>query len=456
MLKIAYPGFVFCVACAILIAPLRGLAADPTPQEILKSKGLSPVGQKFLLDADVGLTEWLRQVRALERKVDDANKRRTNLERDIRSIEKSCDDLFQQWKAEKEKLSRISKNADVTYNKQVRKVNGLRAEILDGLDQIKKRHATIQTIGDPSDEYVALMIKFGAAIDATVEKYKALSEDAQVKTAIGKINQVGTLKVTLGPSDRLNTELPEIRKLRDKVNSDTINFEMHGGVPTVPVTLNGNVQISAIVDSGAASVSISEKLAKRLDLKPGPNDRKTHVVTADGTISEVSVMTIKSIRLGRFTVENVECVVVPDNGKNVDTLLGGTFLRRFVYRMDLAAGQLRLSQVLDNAATNVPASNKQSTTTPPPASPKTATGPVGAWIKVGTGTRLTFLADGTLVGKAVGHTDAKTGKWTTDGNSVTVHYSGMNVVLVLTADRMTDSDRTKSTTLTWDLERAKD
>jgi hypothetical protein len=41
------------------------------------------------------------------------------------------------------------------------------------------------------------------------------------------------------------------------------------------------------------------------------------------------------IRLGKFTVKDVECLVMPDNGREVTTLLGGTFLERFVYKMDL-------------------------------------------------------------------------------------------------------------------------
>jgi aspartyl protease family protein len=187
-----------------------------------------------------------------------------------------------------------------------------------------------------------------------------------VKTAVEKINQASSGKVSLGPSDRLTAELPAIRKLRDKVNSDTISFEINAGVPTVPITLNGGVQVHAVVDSGATWVTISDKLAKQLDLTPGPGDRKAHMMTADGTVSEVHVMVLKSIKLGKFTVEDVECIVVSSNGKQVHTLLGGSFLSRFVYQMNLGAGKLNLSQVVDKPTNdNTVINGKPSATTQP-------------------------------------------------------------------------------------------
>jgi clan AA aspartic protease (TIGR02281 family) len=330
-------------------------AAEQTPGDVLKAQGLSLAEQRYVLPTDAGLMGWLQLVRASERKVQDAIRRRSNLEHDIKALEATADALYARWEAEKEKLGKIGKGADVSYNMQVERVNALRLQILEAMDLIKKRTAVMQSIEDPSDEYVAITMKFGSAIDATMQKYAALASDAQVKSAIDTLTRTSGVKYALGPSERLRTELPEIRRLIDRVNSDTINFEFEGGVPTVPVTLNGTLTIHAVVDSGAAAVTLSDKIARQLGIAPGPNDRITQMVTADGTVAQVHVMVIKSIRLGKFSVDDIECMVQPDNGKNTDTLLGGTFLRRFVYRMDLAAGQLKLSQISDATISDSPA-----------------------------------------------------------------------------------------------------
>ncbi len=66
---------------------------------------------------------------------------------------------------------------------------------------------------------------------------------------------------------------------------------------------------------------------------------------ANGQTVTAHAMMLKSVRVGQFRVENVECVVMPDKGGNADILLGGTFLKNFVYRMDLTTGQLHLAEI---------------------------------------------------------------------------------------------------------------
>ena len=78
-------------------------------------------------------------------KVSAAVTRRSNLERDIRKLESSANDLYASWLREKEKLAKIDKGWDTTYNIQVDKVNGIRARILQTIDTIKKRPEVIQT-----------------------------------------------------------------------------------------------------------------------------------------------------------------------------------------------------------------------------------------------------------------------------------------------------------------------
>ena len=56
-------------------------------------------------------------------------------------------------------------------------------------------------------------------------------------------------------------------------------------------------------------------------------------------------MVIKSVRVGQFTVENVDCAVLPGDLVAADNLLGGSFLKNFIYKIDPQAGELHLSQI---------------------------------------------------------------------------------------------------------------
>jgi hypothetical protein len=60
------------------------------------------------------------------------------------------------------------------------------------------------------------------------------------------------------------------------------------------------------------------------------------------------VGTIRSIRLGEFSVDNVICIVSPP-GVPAGNLLGGTFQSHFIIKLDLAGGVVHLSQLNDMA-----------------------------------------------------------------------------------------------------------
>ena len=62
------------------------------------------------------------------------------------------------------------------------------------------------------------------------------------------------------------------------------------------------------------------------------------LVTARRTI-------LKSVRVGQFTVENVECAVLPPDLIAAQPLLGGSFLNQFIYKLDTAKGELHLAKI---------------------------------------------------------------------------------------------------------------
>ena len=67
--------------------------------------------------------------------------------------------------------------------------------------------------------------------------------------------------------------------------------------------------------------------------------------TADGTVVEAKQKTIPSLRVGRFTINNVVCVVMPAGKGNVAPLLGQSFHRHFTHKFTPESGHLILSKV---------------------------------------------------------------------------------------------------------------
>ena len=341
-----------CITILINIHSVAGADNLPekSPEELLKSKGLTKAGNIYVLPADANLPEWIRASRAQQKKVEDTMKRRANLTRDLDAALSALDRLEEQNREQTERLSKMNKAVEGSYNHQVDAVNAIRGKEREGVAFVEKRQKALQEVGDPGDEYVALILKMSEMVERLATRYTELAKDDEVKTAIDRLNETAKPRVKLGPSERFNQELPAIRKLCQTVNSATIRFDYVGGVPCVPVTLNGSVTVDMVVDSGAAIVSLSAETAEKLGLKPGPNDRVSKFVSADGAVSECHVMTLKSVRLGNFTVENIECSISPPSAKGAPNLLGGSFLRRFVYKMDLASGSLKISEISSPAA----------------------------------------------------------------------------------------------------------
>lgn len=88
--------------------------------------------------------------------------------------------------------------------------------------------------------------------------------------------------------------------------------------------MNGR-NIEVLVDTGATSVAINKKTARRLGLNLKPSDFKYTVNTANGSTKAASAM-IDKIQIGNVTVKNVQAAVLDDSALSA-TLLGMSFLK---------------------------------------------------------------------------------------------------------------------------------
>jgi hypothetical protein len=77
---------------------------------------------------------------------------------------------------------------------------------------------------------------------------------------------------------------------------------------------------------------------------------------ASGGITAAKLMTIATVRVGPFTVNNVECAVLPPSKRDVPLLLGQSFINQFTHKVD--NGRLLLSKV------ETPETQRKTVTTP--------------------------------------------------------------------------------------------
>ena len=99
------------------------------------------------------------------------------------------------------------------------------------------------------------------------------------------------------------------------------------GMFRLDVVLNGHFRTSALVDTGATSVYVCDRVAKVLKLKPG------EVVTVRTTSGQVSALrtTIEVIQIGTIVIHDIAAVMHPGDSDCNEILLGLSALRKLEF-----------------------------------------------------------------------------------------------------------------------------
>ena len=234
------------------------------------------------------------------------------------------------------------------HNKIVEAMNELydRTEQLMGShkeeDDAKKTRAALTVV---SEQYIDLIMKLRKQYDEIDEKYDQLTADPKVQKALEELSKDGA-EVKLGPTGSFGALDRSLKKLESKILSDTISLKESEGkdVWSASVVLNGH-PIDLMLDTGAYSIVLPYKVAIDVDMSPSGNAPTIRPRLADGHVVECKQVYAKTVRLGKFTVENVECGVMPADCPDVASVLGQSFLRHFTYKIDNVKGKLTITQI---------------------------------------------------------------------------------------------------------------
>jgi aspartyl protease family protein len=117
-----------------------------------------------------------------------------------------------------------------------------------------------------------------------------------------------------------------------------IPVERAGTGMIVPVRINGRVVAPFMVDTGASYVLIPQAVADEAGIEVGPQSRTMQFSTANGVV-EQAIVTLDSVELLSASADDVPASISPSMQIG---LLGLSFLNRFTYQVDAAAGVLTL------------------------------------------------------------------------------------------------------------------
>ena len=335
----------FVLGCCAAL--LRADDKPALPEDVLKTKGLTRVNTQYLVDGDVKLPEALKSVRGAKKQEEDYKTKRTAIERQLKAARANVTEWGREHDRIQAEMNATGKGDTRKYNRLVGQVNALENRIRESDHLVIEKLRELASLIDPHNRYVTTVVALSDQMEAAAKRYEELGADPEVKATLAKLNEKPGPKFRLGPSSQFAEELPKTRKLRDQIISSPVKLTFDGGTPQVQVTLNGKATQWMTFDSGAASVMLSWNTAEQAGVTPGPGDPTVIMEVANGKKVEAKRIVLETVQVGPFVARNVECSVLPKSAGEVGGLLGGTFLRHFAYKVDLAAGELHMTQLVD-------------------------------------------------------------------------------------------------------------
>ena len=336
----------FLLAILTAIAPAAH-AADASAKQVLKDKSLRKLGTTYVLTAERELSDRLREVRKAQRAMNDVAKQVAALQKQDQQIEQ-----YQRLAvAQRRRASLLLARATTVTqnNRAIALGNELSDRLLLLGDQrmvLEKQADAVRTKRSAAREkYMQGLLHLRQHIDKTREDYAGLAKAADVERALAELNRTAKRKLSLGPSRSFERNIKAFEKLEATLLTDAIPLRREANVFWLDVTINEEASKEMVLDTGASLVSVPSGLARALGLNPTDDDPTLTLILADGRTVEAKRMTLKTVRVGKFTIRNVACAVLPPTLTNAPPLLGGTFLQHFIYKVDPDAKTLTLSQV---------------------------------------------------------------------------------------------------------------
>jgi len=162
---------------------------------------------------------------------------------------------------------------------------------------------------------IAVSIGSAYGLQAYLEHRQTLDQQAPAQSAQQQTKKQTQQRTQVATLQQPKSEPVYGRKARLKMDNR--------GHFITNAKMNGR-SVEVLVDTGATSVAINKKTARRLGIMLKPSDFKYTVNTANGSTKAATAM-IDKIQIGNVTVKNVQAAILDDKALS-STLLGMSFL----------------------------------------------------------------------------------------------------------------------------------
>jgi clan AA aspartic protease (TIGR02281 family) len=359
--------FVSVIVLAGLAGTALSHAKEQEPADVLKNQGLKrSSGTIWVVAGEPGFLKDARRALALSRQLQIAQQQQQALETGNQNPQVLINNYRQQIEALDQTIAAYDQQLDsmgptggnqaaivyrnmvvqerntfVTEQNRLRRVINSLADQRGQFQDLKKQFNA--EVAQVRESYMQAVSGLRTAADEITSKYAEAGKNEEIAKALKDLSASSRIKQKLGPSKDFTSALKWLGKFEGSVQSDTIELHRDGGVDHVDVMLNGKGPVRMVFDTGAGPTTLSAEVASRMNLKP--TDRTMDLVVADGSKVTAKVMIIRTVTLGRLTVKDVTCAVMPKEKGEIAPLLGQSILQRFDYKYTQGSGRLVLNKV---------------------------------------------------------------------------------------------------------------
>jgi aspartyl protease family protein len=324
--------------------------ADAIPADArqkLEAAGLKVMTSGISLPDEAELGKTVRELAKQKKAMMAADREVYAAQREIAGLREQISELKVQYTNLNAELTTVTDA--VSHNRIAGAVNATVGQI-DQLNEKGKQtderlKEARKGAADVRDIFVQNVLAARAKAEEITRQWTQLGDDREARASLDKVNQALGAKFVLKPSASFAANVKQLKAMEDAVSSEAIKLENESNSLWVTVTINGKDKQRMIVDSGATSLSLSHAAARNLGIKIGADGIPIRVGLADGRKVPGTIIKLDSVRVGKFTVEDVECCVLGPEAPEAPPLLGMSFLGQFKFEVDAQQAELKLVKV---------------------------------------------------------------------------------------------------------------
>ena len=342
-------GLLVLMPVAQVFVSVDVCGSEESAKATLEAAGFIVSGSRLTTEGERELSAAVRETSKLKKELLDATRELAGVRAKMDQFKGQMNALTRQQVQLSTQLANVRPGDAATNNRLVGALQALQGQLDLLKGQVPQAEETLAKArggwNKAREAYLAEVLKIRELANTATALHEESMKDEKLQAAVEELSEATGKEFTLEIPRTLASAIRKLEKIEDDVLTEAISLRRQRNTLYANVVVNGKYDKEMVVDSGASMVCLPLKVAKELGVDVTPDDPKIQLVMADGRTIEGTMVTLDEVRVGQFTVEDVEAAVLGPEATNAEPLLGMSFLGNFKFELDAKAGTLTMVNI---------------------------------------------------------------------------------------------------------------